>query len=124
MKLNFQYPPKELLPNKKASWQTQMMITKQVRRDSGLTGLAQSWNPDKIGTLSHCSLVITWYPSDKRRIADFDSQLRASKPILDSLVDAGFILDDSPAVIKSVTLRYGEPDKAHPRTEIEIKEAK
>ena len=124
MKLIFPYPPKELLPNKKASWQQLMAVTRGTREDCYFHALEQKDYIKVPLPLKQVELVITWYPPDKRRMADFDSQFRCTKPILDSLVDAKILQDDSPAVIKSVTLRYGEPDKQNPRTEIEIKEVK
>ena len=116
--LTFSYPPPELLPNKKLSWQEKMKITKQARRDAYLMGLNQICRGDR--PLIKAMMMITWYPSS-RRLADDDSQYCATKPIRDGgLVDAGFIAKDSPEVIKMVILRYGEVDKENPRTEIRL----
>ena len=120
MKLTFPYPPKELLPNRKASWQQLMAVTGGTREDCYYHALEQKEHIKAQFPLKQVELEITWYPPDKRRIADFDSIFRATKPILDSLVDAKIIKDDSPKIIRGVKLSYGKVDKDNPRTEIDI----
>ncbi len=96
-----------------------MAVSQKVRGDAYLTGYDQGGKKGK--PLEKVSMVVTWYAPSKGRMADYDGQFRAMKPIIDGgLVNAGFISDDSPAVIESVTLRYGEVDRNNPRTEIEI----
>lgn len=116
--LRFNYPPPELLPNKKSCWQESMRITKRVRGDAYIMGYDQGGKKAK--PLEKVSLVITWYPASKK-VADYDSQLGATKPIIDGgLVDAGFLMGDSPRVVQEVIIRYGEVDEENPRTEIEV----
>jgi len=119
VKLVLPYPPSELLPNKKASWQKKMVLTKQLRQQAFYEILAQD---NRIRMMDSVSLTLTFYPPNGI-LADFDSLYRAFKPFQDALVDTHILQDDSPKVIKKVTLQMGKPDKEHPRTEIEIEEA-
>ena len=119
-KLEFPYPDMRLLPNRKAHWAELMRATAEARYDAYVYCLA--YKLDK-PVMDKVEIEITWYPRS-RKVADIDSLLRCCKPYLDSLVDAGIILDDSPKVIKQMTLRMGEVDKLNSRTEINIEEVK
>jgi len=65
-------------------------------------------------------LVITWFEPDRRR--DPDNIMAGQKFILDGLVQAGTITNDSQRYIQSITHRFGV-DRENPRVEVEITEA-
>lgn len=65
-------------------------------------------------------ITITWFEPNMRR--DPDNIMGGQKFILDGLVGAGTIPDDSQRYINSITHRF-EVDREKPRVEIEIEEA-
>jgi Holliday junction resolvase RusA-like endonuclease len=119
IKLTLPYPPSELLPNKKSNRWQKAEVTKQCRSD-GFNLLYNEWKTNH-PLLRSVNMVITFVPPNYR-YADWDSLFRAFKPYLDSIVDIGILYDDSPKVIKQVTLKMGKPDKENPRTEVDISE--
>lgn len=62
-----------------------------------------------------CKIKITYFFKDKRR----HDPSNYDKMLLDGLIEANIIVDDSYAVIEEFTT-IGEYDKNNPRTEIEI----
>lgn len=126
------FPDSRLLPNHKLDRWTKAEATREARYASKMMS-ADYLNQQEI-TWRHdparfyyefpkdeCRLSITWYPPT-RKVADWDSMARATKPIIDGLVDAGILAGDGWDVIKGVCVQLGPPDKANPRTEIEIVE--
>lgn len=63
-----------------------------------------------------CSIAVTIYEPDAHR-RDLDNQLTS---ILDALVRAGVIVDDSNANVYGVSARFGGIDRENPRAEIII----
>lgn len=119
LKLILPYPPSELLLNRHTHWAVKAKAAREARRTAFYAILEQRGPKDR-HCLNSVALNITWYPG-KGRVADTDSLLACSKPLLDSLVDAQIIADDSPKVIKVVSLHMGKPVQ-EPRTEIIIRE--
>ena len=123
IKLILPYPPSELLPNRHTHWSVKAKATREARRDAFLMALHQE-SIDSIVAhppMDSVALDITFYPP-KGRIADTDSLYSAMKPIIDGgLVDTSIIKDDSPKVIKLVSLHVGEKSD-NPRTEITVEE--
>lgn len=62
------------------------------------------------------SLTITIYPGTKRR-KDLDN---VASSILDTLVDAGIIVDDDISHVETLSVMFMEYDKANPRAVIWI----
>ena len=119
IKLKFPYPDSVLFPNRKSSWQSKMLATRKARWDAYLLGVAQGGRKDE--PLDNVTLEIIWHPSSKK-IPDYDSLLRATSPIINGgLINARFLKDDSPKVIKKVTLSIGDISK-EPYTEVIINE--
>lgn len=61
--------------------------------------------------LERCQVAITIYAPDRRR---FDLT-NAAESVMDLMVDCGFLLDDSVAVVPQLTLRFGGVDRERPR---------
>jgi len=80
---------------------------------------AIAWLAKKLPTYKRVELVITWYEPDQRR--DPDNIMAGQKFILDGLVQAGTITNDSRRYIKSITHRFGV-DRENPRVEVKITE--
>ena len=80
---------------------------------------AIAWLAKKLPTYKRVALVITWYEPDQRR--DPDNVMAGQKFILDGLVQAGTITNDSLRYIKSITHRFGV-DRENPRVEVKITE--
>lgn len=117
IKLTFDFPPKELLPNKKSHWAVKARVTREAREAAGWMA-KKAWLDSETSRIYKCHMTITWYPPDKRR-RDYEGMLRATKPIIDGLVDSSLLTDDSLKVIQGMTLAFGSG--GDPRTEIEIK---
>mgnify|MGYP003290295978 CR=1 FL=1 len=83
--------------------------------------IKQVWEQIKNHDISwtKCKIKITYYFKDKRR----HDPSNYDKMLLDGLVYAGVIVDDSYEVIREFTT-IGKYDKYNPRTEIEILEVK
>ena len=62
----------------------------------------------------------TWVEGNRRR--DIDNVAFAKKFILDGLVRAGVILDDTPRYVAGLADRF-DYDKQHPRIEVEVRTA-
>jgi len=119
IKLILPYPPSELLLNKHTHWRVKADATNLARIDAYYMAFDQGAHRNK--PMASVALDITFYPP-KGRVADTDSLYGALKPIIDGgLVDAGIIKDDSPKVIKLVSLHVGEKSD-NPRTEITVEE--
>lgn len=61
--------------------------------------------------LGRVAITLTMTPADRRR-RDPDGIVGALKPIIDGLVDAGVLADDSWRHVASVTCRIDDPDPA------------
>lgn len=66
--------------------------------------------------LCPCSVAVTLYEPDAHR-RDLDNQLTS---ILDALVRAGVIVDDSTASVYGASVRYGGIDRENPHADITI----
>jgi Holliday junction resolvase RusA-like endonuclease len=64
------------------------------------------------------SVAITFFAENKRR---FDLS-NAAESVMDLLVDAEILADDSWAVVPDLTLRFGGLDVKAPRAEVEVKQ--
>lgn len=69
---------------------------------------------------SRVEITFTWVEENRRR--DMDNVAFAKKFILDGLVRAGVIHDDTPRYISSLTDRFAY-DSRHPRIEVEVRGA-
>jgi Holliday junction resolvase RusA-like endonuclease len=78
-----------------------------------------AWLAKKLPKYNKINLTITWYEPDNRR--DPDNIMGGQKFIMDGLVRAGIIKDDSRKYVKSITHHF-ETDRNNPRVEVEIEE--
>ncbi len=76
-----------------------------------------AWLAKKLPPYEKVVLVITWYEPDRRR--DPDNIMAGQKFILDGLVAAGTIPNDSQKYIAGIVHRF-RVDKRRPRVEVEI----
>lgn len=65
-------------------------------------------------------IIFTWVEENRRR--DMDNVAFAKKFILDGLVRAGVIRDDTPRYVAELADRF-DYDKQHPRIEVEVSTA-
>lgn len=65
-------------------------------------------------------IAFTWVEENRRR--DMDNVAFAKKFILDGLVRAGVIKDDTPRYVAGLSDRFAY-DKQHPRIEVEVRSA-
>lgn len=78
-----------------------------------------AWLAKKLPKYNKINVTITWYEPNEMR--DPDNIMGGQKFILDGLVRAGTIHDDSRKYIGDITHRF-ETDRANPRVEVEIEE--
>jgi Holliday junction resolvase RusA-like endonuclease len=78
------------------------------------------WLAKKLPTYEKVALIITWYEPDQRR--DPDNIMAGQKFILDGLVAAGVIQNDSQRYVRGITHRF-RVDRINPRVEVEIVDA-
>lgn len=80
-----------------------------------------AWLVKRLPKYNRVDVLITWYEPNKRR--DPDNITGGQKFILDGLVMAGVIKDDSQRYINRIMHQF-EVDQDNPRIEIEVKEVK
>jgi len=76
-----------------------------------------AWLAKKLPNFEKVALIITWYEPNSRR--DPDNIMAGQKFILDGMVAAGTIPNDSQKHIKGIVHRF-RVDKRNPRVEVEI----
>ena len=76
-----------------------------------------AWLAKKLPSYEKVALVITWYEPDHRR--DPDNIMAGQKFIMDGLVQAGVIPDDSQKYILGIYHGF-KVDRKNPRVEVEI----
>lgn len=76
-----------------------------------------TWLAKKLPTYERVALIITWHEPDRRR--DPDNIMAGQKFILDALVQAGVIPNDSQKYIQGILHRF-DVDRKNPRVEVEI----
>ncbi len=76
-----------------------------------------AWLAKKLPRYEKVALIITWYEPNARR--DPDNIMAGQKFILDGLVAAGAIPNDSQKYIQGIVHRF-RVDKRNPRVEVEI----
>ena len=76
-----------------------------------------AWLAKKLPRFEKVALVITWYEPDQRR--DLDNIMAGQKFIMDGLVQAGVIPDDSQKYILGIYHGF-KVDRKNPRVEVEI----
>ena len=76
-----------------------------------------AWLAKKLPAYKRVVLVITWYEPDRRR--DPDNIMAGQKFIMDGLVAAGTIPNDSQKYMRGIMHRF-EVDRQNPRVEVEI----
>lgn len=81
---------------------------------------AIAWQAKKLPAYQRADITITWYEPNRRR--DPDNVSGGQKFILDGLVVAGVIKNDSQRYINSIKHMWGV-DRENPRVEVEITEA-
>ena len=77
------------------------------------------WLAKKLPKYQRVNITITWYEPNEKR--DPDNIMAGAKFILDGLVKAGTIPNDTRRYIKSIT-HIPELDRENPRVEVEIQE--
>lgn len=75
------------------------------------------WLAKKLPKYQRVNITITWYEPNEKR--DPDNIMAGAKFILDGLVKAGTIPNDTRRYIKSIT-HIPELDRKNPRVEVEI----
>ena len=75
------------------------------------------WLAKKLPNFEKVALIITWYEPNSRR--DPDNIMAGQKFILDALVQAGVIPNDSQKYIQGILHRF-DVDRKNPRVKVEI----
>lgn len=76
-----------------------------------------AWLAKKLPAYKRVALMITWYEPNEKR--DPDNIMAGQKFILDGMVQAGTIPNDSQKHIKGILHRF-DVDRKNPRVEVEI----
>jgi len=116
-------PPKEWSRNSRVHWSALHRAQQQVNDEVIALLIEQGWCEGGLPEpLQTAQVTITFYVPDKRN-RDADNLITRCKPILDALVTAGVIEDDSIAVIGVPEYRV-EYRKNQPGTRIEVRDGK
>lgn len=76
-----------------------------------------AWLAKKLPKYEKVNLIITWYEPNEMR--DPDNIMAGQKFLMDGLVRAGTIPNDSRKYVKSITHKF-ETDRQNPRVEVEV----
>lgn len=78
-----------------------------------------TWLAKKLPSYNTVIVIITWYEPSARR--DIDNITAGTKFIMDALVNAEVIKDDSQRYVKGIFHKFGI-DRKNPRIEVEVRE--
>lgn len=104
--LSFDKPPLNL--NQRMHWTQRAKITKAVRHEVMVRCRAA-----RIPKAKHVTVQLVYRPRDRRR-RDASNLTATHKPIMDGIVDAGIIPDDTPAYVTEHMPRIEPPVKGEP----------
>lgn len=99
------------------NWYVAAAERKRWRRLSGLSALAAKNRAGIKGPWDRVRLVITRCST---RPMDFDNRVASAKPIVDGLMDARVIADDSDAVIVERDYRWERAERGHGKVRVEV----
>lgn len=104
--LSFDKPPLSL--NQRMHWAKKAKLTKEIRREVYIRAKAARLKPS-----SEITVGLVYRPRDKRR-RDPSNLIATQKPILDGLVDAGLVPDDTPEYVNELMPKILPPVKGEP----------
>lgn len=116
LRLPFVKPPLSL--NSRMHPMAKAKITKRIRLAAAV--LARH---EHIPALPAIHVTLTYTPRDKRG-RDRDNLVATLKPLIDGLVDAGIVPDDTPQYVSWEPPVITEPDRRDPRLHLTITERK
>jgi len=90
--LRFDYQSPPITANKSYHWRAKARLTKDIRQATAL--LAR-----RIPAPGKCRVSLTWVVTDRRRRDGGENVSPTLKPMIDGLVDAGVVLDDTPDLL-------------------------
>ena len=86
--LRFDYPAPPITANRSYHWRAKGRLTKDIRTATAL--LARRLPP-----LGKCRVSLVWVVTDRRRRDGGENVTPTMKPMIDGLVDAGVVTDDT-----------------------------
>lgn len=98
-------PPLSL--NSRMHWSAKHRATAEIRRTVGWLAKAA-----KIPAVEHCTVQLVWAPGDRRK-RETDNLVATQKPCVDSLIDAGVVLDDDPQHVTMLMPVLQPPPAGH-----------
>jgi len=90
--LKFDYPRPPITANKSYHWREKARLTKDIRQATALLA-------HRIPPLGKCRVSLVWVVTDGRRRDGGENVTPTLKPMIDGLVDAGVVLDDTPDLV-------------------------
>lgn len=107
MRLSFSRPPLSM-NSKFRHWAQRANIVKQVRREAAVRAKSA-----RLGPHQHITVRLHYQPRDARR-RDPSNLMATQKPLLDGLVDAGVVPDDTPTYVTETIPTIHPPVKGEP----------
>lgn len=90
----------------------------RARIQRGVKSAVRDYIPIRVHPIEgSVGLMLDFYPPDRRR-RDLDNLISKCKPLIDVLVERGWIADDNQ--ITYIQAEKCQPDKANPRTEVSM----
>lgn len=100
--------------NKQGSWHARHQAQTAWRQASAAAARAA-----RIPFVDRASVAVEWVMPDRRR-RDPDGGALVAKAVIDGLVDAAVLPDDSWRHVTGVTVRFVEPDDLGPRWRVTV----
>jgi len=114
--LRFDYPRPPITANKSYHWREKARLTKDIRT-------ATAFLAARLPALGKCRVSLVWVVTDRRRRDGGENVTPTMKPMIDGLVDAGVVTDDTGDLVvrDSPTVRVidKKTDVAHMELRIE-----
>ncbi len=116
MKITMSLPHRLLSPNARCHWAAKAARVKAARNTAKMLCL-EAGTPSEPWINAEVTYAFYW-PDRRRR--DRDNAMSSCKAVLDGIVDAGVVKDDSAVTFRPVVMAV---DKDRPRLEITVEEA-
>lgn len=107
MQLSFSKPPITLNSSFR-HWSQRAKVVKEIRREAMVRARAA-----RLGPYRHITTTLHYQPRDRRR-RDPSNLVGTQKPLLDGLVDAGVVPDDTPEYVTESMPVIHPPVKGEP----------
>jgi crossover junction endodeoxyribonuclease RusA len=118
-------PPPSLSPNARVHWSQRCEVVatyRMIAKSRGWAALCDAEENRQPAWPPAFAMTVTLVTKNNRR-RDLDNLLAACKPLIDGLVDAGLLIDDSSRYLTSITVQREVDPGCEPHVRVELRGA-